>query len=318
MDSDVQNPFQKKQFLYSAIVCGVCLGLYLALPVAVPAFQRVLGWSDTNAADSGVRYHKVPILLFHDLDAPGPYAVSRHEFRRYMEAIRDSGIRVISLKQLYEQARNNQLMSEPSIVITIDDDFKNIVRVAAPILREFHYPATIFIYTQGISKYPRFGMSWEDLRRLREEGFEIQNHSWSHSKFHVPRKGESREGYLRRVEKEIVQSREVLKKNLPGLDAYAFAYPMGYYSDFLRDRLFEEGYRLLVTTDAHPVDLTEPFTGTFHRYTIQKFFVKDPEEMFQRQLYYAKLRYHPRDQNRAARDAEANVVREFKPSTPDG
>lgn len=293
MEHDVQNPFRKKQFVYSAALCGICLGLYLALPVALPAIQNVLGWRRGAEPDSGIRYHLVPILLFHDLDADGPYSVSRHEFRRYMQEIKDSGVDVISLRSLYAKARKKELLRRPSMVITIDDDFKNIVRVAAPVLREFHYPATIFVYTMGVTKYPRYGMSWEDLNRLRAEGFDIQNHSWSHSKFHEPFPGESDAHYRNRVHREIVQSRDVLKQKIPGIDPYAFAYPMGYYSDFLREQLFKAGYKVLVTTDAHPVDLTREFDGTFHRYTIQKYYVKDPEAMFQKQIYYAKTEYRP-------------------------
>ncbi len=290
---DKTNPFRKKQFLYSAVVCGLCLGLYLTIPVALPAIQNALGWKADGYPQSEDRYNLVPIVLFHDLDAAGPYAVSRQEFRGYLQEIKDQGIRVISLRTLVELSRKNELLREPSIVITIDDDFKNIARVAAPALREFHYPATIFVYTMGISNFPLFGMSWEDLNRLHQEGFDVQNHSWSHSRFHEPLPGESRVHYFARVEREIVQSREVLRRNIPGVDPYAFAYPMGYYSDFLRAKLHEAGYQVLVTTDGFPVDLAAPFSGTFHRYTIQKFFVKDPEAMFQKQLYYAKQKYRP-------------------------
>ena len=193
------------------------------------------------------------------------------------------------------QARTNRLLRAPSVVITIDDDYENIARVAAPMLREFNYPATFFFYIQDIEENPRYGTSWDDLRRLHAEGFDIQNHSYSHTAFHHALPGETAAMYEARVDREIVLSKQIFESKIPDLDVYAFAYPMGYYSPPLRARLMHAGYEILLTTDARPVDLSRPFDPTFHRYTIQKYFVRDPEAMFRLQLRYATRPYEADD-----------------------
>ncbi|MCB1174917.1 MAG: polysaccharide deacetylase family protein [Leptospiraceae bacterium] len=232
-------------------------------------------------------YHLVPILCFHNIDGVGPYSLDRQEFRYYLQRIREQGITVISLKSLVEHARQGRKMTQPSMVITIDDDYKNIMRVAAPLLREYSYPATFFVYIKDIQEHSQYGTSWEDLQRLHAEGFEIQNHSWSHTSFHKPRPGESLAGWQMRMHKEVVQSRRVLESQVPNLKIYAFAYPMGYNSPALRQLVRDSGYQVSVTTDARPVDLSKPFQPLFDRYTIQKHLIKEPGRMFDLQIKYA-------------------------------
>ncbi|MEQ9363140.1 MAG: polysaccharide deacetylase family protein, partial [Leptospirales bacterium] len=241
----------RSRFFYSALALLFCLGATYAARAHLATDARGLSLP-IQRQTAALRYNLVPILCFHNVDGKGPYSVSQAKFRRYLRQIREAGIRVIPLRALHAAARENRLFTEPSLVITIDDDYKNIVRVAAPILREFRYPATFFFYTADILADPRWGTSWEDLRRLHSEGFDIQNHSYSHTVFHVRLPGESRGEYDARLHREIYTSREILQKELPEARLYAFAYPMGYFSDHLRERLTEAGYELLLTTDSRP------------------------------------------------------------------
>lgn len=262
------------------VICFIALLVHQISPVYQDKFKYVKE-----------QYHLVPILCFHDVDGPGPYALSRYELRYYLEAIKQSGVTVVSLKKLLHHAKTGRLFDKPTITITIDDNYKNIVRVAAPLLREYNYPATFFFYTNAISRYASVGTSWMDLNRLFKEGFEIQNHSHTHSMFHKKRPGESEASYNKRLYREIVMSRNILEKNIKGLGIYAFAYPMGYSSKRLHNEILGHGYEVTLTTDAKPVNLSRKFNGVFHRYTIQKRFVKNPEKMFRLQLQYANRIY---------------------------
>lgn len=249
-----------------------------------PVFQYLSGPEEA-------KHYLVPILCFHDVDGKGPYSVTRKELRYYLQTLKEENIRIVPLKEVVRRAKQKQLFKEPTMAITIDDNFENIARVAAPMLREFGYPATFFVYTQNINSHPRGGMAWEDLKRLLNEGFDIQNHSHTHTAFHKPRPGEPEEFFKRRVDMEISGSKKILEKNLPGHEIWAFAYPMGYYSDYLVSQIEKEGYELALTVDANPVDLTKGFHGSFDRYTIQKYLVDDPEAMFRLQISHARQEY---------------------------
>lgn len=237
-----------------------------AAVLAVPAlWPAVTGRSSAETP----HYNRVPILCFHNLNGAGRYSITSATFRHFMRRLKEENIDVISLNRLVEHSRKNRLLERPALVITVDDDYEGAVRIAAPILREFGYPATFFVYTAGIQEDPQGGMSWDDLRRLLDEGFDVQNHSHSHTAFHVPAPGEGREAYERRLDQEIDLSRSILEERLKGHKITQFAYPMGYHTPELRRRVFNSRYELVVTTDGRPVDLTRPFTGSFDRRTVE-------------------------------------------------
>lgn len=256
----------------------LCIAGYFALPLLTRKEDQ------TKKAT----FHLVPVLCFHDLDGAGPYSLTRKEFRAAMEMLTAENIRVIPLQTALAAAKANELMTEPSMVITVDDDYKNSVRVAAPILREFSFPATFFVYVADIHTRPQSGFSYDDLIRLRNEGFEIQNHSYSHRVFHHPADGESSSQYSKRIEREIYTSKIELERRIPGLKIYSFAYPMGFYSEELQSKLFANGYELLLTTDGRPINLTKKFNGVFHRITLQRRAGLTPQSVMKKQIEIAK------------------------------
>lgn len=261
--------------------------LSLCVMTVMALFREPLFSSASSRQNIG-QYYYVPVFCFHNIDGPGPYSMTRQEFRTHMQILKEEGIEVVSLKTLYEHSLAKKPFQKPVVVITVDDDYANSVRIAAPILREFNFPAAFFVYINNIFDEPKQGMSWDDLRRLRKEGFEIQNHSYTHTVFHRAKGGESMESFASRVDREVIASTEAFKKNMPDNPQYTFAYPMGLYSPYLEKRLLDAGYKLLLTTDARPVDLSENFDGKFHRYTIHKLKGANPTVLFRRYIAYSK------------------------------
>ena len=65
------------------------------------------------------------------------------------------------------------------MAITVDDAFRSFLTGAVPLLREYGYPATLFV-NSGEMDGPDY-LSWEELRRLAQGGsIEIGNHSAAH------------------------------------------------------------------------------------------------------------------------------------------
>jgi peptidoglycan-N-acetylglucosamine deacetylase len=80
------------------------------------------------------------------------------------------------------------------VVLTFDDSVKSHATVAAPLLRKYGFGATFFI-TEGFN-FPTNKMdymTWEEIRSLHEQGFEIGNHTRDHMSLtaaNLPRLGE--------------------------------------------------------------------------------------------------------------------------------
>lgn len=67
------------------------------------------------------------------------------------------------------------------IVLTFDDSVKSQATVARPILKRYGFGATFFISEGfGFPTDKRNYMTWEEIRSLHDDGFEIGNHTVDH------------------------------------------------------------------------------------------------------------------------------------------
>ncbi len=67
------------------------------------------------------------------------------------------------------------------VVLTFDDSSKSHFSIVRPLLREYGFGATFFI-TEGwdFAENKTDYMTWEEIRQLHEDGFEIGNHTRDH------------------------------------------------------------------------------------------------------------------------------------------
>ena len=67
------------------------------------------------------------------------------------------------------------------VVLTFDDGCKSQTTVAAPILKGYGFGATFYI-TEGLNFLTNKDayMTWEEVRGLHDDGFEIGNHTRHH------------------------------------------------------------------------------------------------------------------------------------------
>src|SRR5690242_12197426 len=80
-------------------------------------------------------------------------------------------------------APNAETKPKP-VVLTFDDSVKSHYTVAREVLKRYGFGATFFI-TEGFSfkTNKNLYMSWEEIRTLSDDGFEIGNHTRDHKDF---------------------------------------------------------------------------------------------------------------------------------------
>ncbi len=188
-------------------------------------------------------YQTVPVLSYHNfsLGKTDKMTVSKASFEDQMQLLKDRGYRVISLDQLFDFFDFKKQIPSKSVVITIDDGWKSTYEIAFPVLKKYGYPATIFVYTNLINSSGK-AMTWEQIKELADNGIDIQCHTITHRDLAGVQEKESFKEYFDAVEKEIVQSSNIIKKNT-SRDCRYLAYPFGNSSNMVIAILKKNGFR---------------------------------------------------------------------------
>lgn len=121
------------------------------------------------------------------------------------------------------------------VVLTFDDSAKSHFMVARPILKEYGFGATFFI-TEGFDfkTNKQDYMTWEQIRELHDDGFEIGNHTRDHLGISEPNVGKL-------VEQLDGIASQCAAHGIP--KPVSFAWPGNAYSPRAFEILREQGIR---------------------------------------------------------------------------
>ena len=207
------------------------------------------------------QYQTVPILCYHRFAAGGGSAsghvsgnsgggkmvVSAANFAAQLNWLARNDYRVITLSQLSSFLQGRQALPKRAVVITIDDGYESVHRVALPLLRKHGFAATLFAYTDFIGATD--ALSWAQLQDLVASGLiDVQAHSKSHRNLIERTATESDDRYRQMLDSEIRIPRELLERRL-SVPVRAYAYPYGDANQAVLDALVRERYQLGVTVN---------------------------------------------------------------------
>src|SRR3954451_3940213 len=108
-------------------------------------------WKGRSEIVSAPGRQRVAILGYHKIGPPSPsawetwYYVPTDAFRRQMEQLRDGGWEVLDATRLLRGLDDPSCLGERSALIAFDDAYRSVLMEAAPVLREFHFPAIVFV-----------------------------------------------------------------------------------------------------------------------------------------------------------------------------
>ncbi|MBB07409.1 MAG: hypothetical protein CMN03_04010 [Roseibacillus sp.] len=197
--------------------------------------------------DDGTR---VSVLGYHEFSstlAPSQMRIRTATFRKQMEALRNLRLPVISLEDFLAWKKGMKFIPPRSIVITIDDGWKSVYTEAFPILKEFKFPFTIYLYKNYVDGGGR-ALTTSMIREMQQHGCSIGSHSVSHpfpgTIKHHARKGE--DAYRKFLRREFGESKRFLETKF-SQKITTYAYPGGYYTEDMYPVAAEHGYDHLFT-----------------------------------------------------------------------
>lgn len=142
------------------------VGLYLALKRGL---YHLCKWIGLFRLARRLTRGRLRIICYHgfsmadeSLFLPRTF-IGPDTFRRRMELLSESGFEVLGLEGALQGLRRGDL-PPLAAVITIDDGFYSMYRVAYPVLRERSFPATVYVTTYyAVKGTPVFGLAVDYL-----------------------------------------------------------------------------------------------------------------------------------------------------------
>jgi peptidoglycan/xylan/chitin deacetylase (PgdA/CDA1 family) len=212
-----------------------------ATPTATPT-PKPLTFSEMNTLYGPCVY--LPTLMYHHVQIPEAakkknqvaLTVRTADFIAQMQYLKDKAYNVISMQDLLNFFEQGVKPSPKSVLLTFDDGYDDFYTDAYPILREFNYPATVFIPT-GLMNNTGY-LTWDKISEMAGNRILFANHTWSH--------------------KNVKTKEDVLKMEIPTADVQlnekglntpkVFAYPYGLEGSSAISFLQGLDYKLAFTT----------------------------------------------------------------------
>lgn len=222
----------------------------------------------------------IPILTYHRVgearEAHVP-TVGRAGFERQMALLARHKYHVIPIEVFVEALRGGRPWPRRSAMITFDDGYDDNAVTAAPILKRFGFPSTVFVspLQMGTAGF----MTWDQVRSAQAQGMTIGSHTLHHT--YLPPLSEEE------ARRELTESKRLIEQQI-GRPVHWLSYPIGGYTPAIARLAEAAGYRAAFTTnrgvsknatdrfavrrikitdrDAHPLLLTAKLSGWYDHF----------------------------------------------------
>ncbi len=165
----------------------------------------------------GLLYHR-----FNESKYPST-SISKELFRQQLSYLKKNQFEVLNFSDAISKLRSRNGQGR-YIVITIDDAFNSFMEHGFPVLKEFGFPATLFINTETVGSGDY--LSWSDLKILAKNNIEIGNHTHTHDYFLDLDTINRQQSFF----EDVLLAQELIKSNL-NFNPSVFAFPYGEFDD---------------------------------------------------------------------------------------
>ncbi len=192
----------------------------------------------------------IRILMYHRVCTNDKYDQLTVEPERFTEQIKylSGHYRIISLDNAITELKSG-VIKKRTVIVTFDDGYLDNLIYAAPILKKYNVPATIFITSQfcdQVKQHPRYKdekgrlhLTWDEVKELHAmPNITIGSHTLSHPYLSLLDSTKSKD--------EITESKKIIEEKIVYPVKY-FCYPSGDFGVREMNFVKEAGYQAAVT-----------------------------------------------------------------------
>ncbi|SET85508.1 polysaccharide deacetylase family protein [Thalassotalea agarivorans] len=183
------------------------------------------------------------ILQYHHVSdsTPASTSISPAQFEKHMQFLKDNDFKVIALSEMVERLKKGEALEDKTVVITFDDAYTDILENGVPILKKYNYPYTIFVNPGIVNRGSKSYLSWQQLKKMGDEGAIIANHGWEHDSMARISDGMEESAWTAQYIDKLKQAEQKILDETGQTWKY-FAYPYGEYVPNMQKALLDEGF----------------------------------------------------------------------------
>lgn len=232
------------------------LFFFFILVFAAPGFTAEADADNAAAEGSGVT-----VLIYHRFgETKYPTTnIDVERFQEQLEYLKKNNYTVISLQKLVQLLHEGKKLPDRSVVITIDDGYRSVYDNAWPLLKEYGYPFTVFLYTKATEDNHWNYLNWDQVREMKAAGVDFQNHGFAHDHMGVRPAGMDMDAYRAWLRADLAVSTRIISEELHERPRF-FSLPYGEYNKTLIEEVRSFGYEGVLLQDPGSVSSdTDPF-----------------------------------------------------------
>lgn len=206
--------------------------------------------------DNASHAQRLPVLMYHRVGpVDGPWersmCVEASRFREHMQALRDAGYWAVTLAECLDWLDGWHVLPPKAFLLTFDDGYRGVHDLAAPVLADLAWPATLFLVAGKIGGTDDWGQAcpprgrayplvdWSEIRALQRAGWDFGSHSVTHADLPtLP---------AHSLTQELQNSRAILEDGLMA-PVTTLAYPFGRFNEAVAQAAQDAGYRAAFST----------------------------------------------------------------------
>jgi peptidoglycan/xylan/chitin deacetylase (PgdA/CDA1 family) len=202
----------------------------------------------------------IPVLNYHSIavDPDNNAVLDPKKLEEQMDFLAAEGYTTLTLRQFIDIWDGKAEVPAKAVLLTFDDGYTDNYTDAMPILKKHGFRATMFV-SPGMVGQDGYFAEWDQIREMRDNGWDIQPHGMTHPYLHKMT--------LEQQRFEIAESIKQLKEHT-GIDTEAFCYPYGMRNKDTLKLLEEAQVRFAFTIDQgrteptqQPLQLKRIFVG---------------------------------------------------------
>ena len=196
----------------------------------------------------------VTVLIYHRFgeDKYPSTNIAVDRFSQQLEFLSSNNYQVISLEQLVHSLNGGSRLPDRAVVITIDDGYRSVYTEAWPVLKQYGYPFTVFVYARATENKHWNYMTWDQVKEMKAAGVDFQNHGFAHDHLALKPSEMNMDEYKAWIRADLAVSTRILSEELKERPRF-FAMPYGEYNETVLDEIRSFGYEAILLQDSGSV-----------------------------------------------------------------